>query len=107
MKAKIYKRAGDPKYAAQLYDEARKLDLADRYLNAVSSRYMIRVDDISNAEKTMALFSKEGEDLNVHDMQCMWYETECGASYFRQGNYRLALKNYNYIEKHFEQIFED
>ena len=39
LKAKIFKRAGDPVYAATLYEEARKLDLADRYLNAVSSRY--------------------------------------------------------------------
>jgi peptide alpha-N-acetyltransferase len=55
----------------------------------------------------MALFSKEGNELNVHEMQCMWYEVEVGNSHLRQGNYRLALKNYNYVEKHFEQIFED
>jgi peptide alpha-N-acetyltransferase len=54
LKAKIYKRAGDPKYASQLYDEARKLDLADRYLNAVSSRYKIRIDELKDAEDTMA-----------------------------------------------------
>jgi len=42
--------------------------LADRYLNAVSSRYMIKVDKISEADETMALFSKEGDELNVHDM---------------------------------------
>lgn len=41
-KARIYKRAGDLDYASKLYEEARKLDLADRYLNAVSSRYMIK-----------------------------------------------------------------
>lgn len=40
-------------------------------------------------------------------MQCMWYENEFGYSYLRQNNYRLAAKNFNYIEKHFEQIFED
>jgi len=60
----------------------------------------------------MALFSKEKEagidrGLNVHDMQCMWYEIECGQSHLRQGQLRLALKNFNYIEKHFEQIYED
>jgi peptide alpha-N-acetyltransferase len=37
----------------------------------------------------------------------MWYETECGASYLRQGQLRLALKNFHYIEKHFDQIYED
>jgi peptide alpha-N-acetyltransferase len=55
----------------------------------------------------MALFSKEGNELNVHDMQCMWYEIEVGNSYLRQGNYRLALKNFHFIERHLEQINED
>ncbi len=44
MKAKIYRRIGDQVYASKLYDEARKLDQADRYLNAVSSRFKIRAD---------------------------------------------------------------
>jgi len=108
LKAKIYKRAGDQRRAATLYDEARKLDLADRYLNAVASRYKLRNDQVKEAEETMALFSKETDgSLNVHDMQCMWYETECAAAYLRQGDLRLALKNFNYIEKHFDQIYED
>ena len=102
VKARIYKRAGDTQYASKLYDEARKLDLADRYLNAVSSRFKIRADQIQEAEETMSLFSKEGNELNVHEMQCMWYENEVGNSYLRQGNYRMALKNFNYIEKHLE-----
>jgi hypothetical protein len=29
-----------------LYEEARKLDLADRFLNARSSRYLIRIDEL-------------------------------------------------------------
>ena len=56
----------------------------------------------------MLLFSKEADGtLNVHDLQCMWYESECGFSYLRQNNIRLALKNFNFIEKHFETIYED
>ncbi len=107
VKAQIYKNAGDIKNASVLYEEARKLDLADRFLNARSSRYLIRIDELKQAEETMLLFSKEGQELNVHDMQCMWYESEVGLSYLRQKNYQLALKNFNYIEKHFDQIYED
>ena len=56
----------------------------------------------------MSLFSKEGpEGLNVHDMQCMWYENEVAYSHLRQGNYRLALKNFTFIERHLEQIWDD
>ena len=47
VKARIYKRSGDKKYASKLYEEARKLDLADRYLNAVTSRYLIRVEELT------------------------------------------------------------
>lgn len=35
-------------------------------------------------------------------MQCMWYEIEVGNSHLRQNNLRFALKNFNFIEKHFE-----
>jgi peptide alpha-N-acetyltransferase len=42
LKAKVYKRSGDRAYASALYEEARKLDLADRFLNAVASRYQIK-----------------------------------------------------------------
>ncbi len=37
----------------------------------------------------------------------MWYETEVANSHLRQGNYQLALKNFHFVEKHFEQIYED
>eukprot|EP00350_Pseudokeronopsis_sp_OXSARD2_P007658 CAMPEP_0170568452 /NCGR_PEP_ID=MMETSP0211-20121228/81211_1 /TAXON_ID=311385 /ORGANISM="Pseudokeronopsis sp., Strain OXSARD2" /LENGTH=185 /DNA_ID=CAMNT_0010890355 /DNA_START=1156 /DNA_END=1713 /DNA_ORIENTATION=- len=108
LKAQIFKHMGDLVSASTFYEEARKLDLADRYLSARSSRYLIRIDKLQEAVDTMMPFSHDGDNqLNVHDMQCMWYENEVGASYLRQGNYQMSLKNFNYIENHFDTINED
>ena len=53
-----------------LTEFAKDLDQADRYLNALSSKYILKVDEIEQAEKTMAKFSKEDADgnLNCHEM---------------------------------------
>jgi len=54
----------------ELTEEARRLDLADRYLNAHSSKYIFKVDDTARAENTMRMFSREDENgvINVHEM---------------------------------------
>jgi len=46
LKAKIMQKSGNRTKALVLTEEARKLDLADRHLNAISSKYMFKVDDI-------------------------------------------------------------
>jgi len=103
-KAHIYKHAGDLEKARELYNEARRLDQADRFLNVRASRYMLRVDRVEEAQQTMALFCEAGRnnEENLHDMQTMWYEVEVGEAYLRQGKFRLALKYFGYIEKHLE-----
>jgi peptide alpha-N-acetyltransferase len=64
---------------------------------------MLLADRRTDAESTVTLFTKDPDNSNnLFDMQCMWYETECGASYLRQGHLRMALKNFHYIEKHFD-----
>lgn len=100
LKAKVYKYAGDPKKAFHFYNEARKLDTADRFLNARTARYQIQLDQIDEMEKMIFEFSKDGDDLNIHDMQQMWYECQVGESYLRQNNLRLALKNFNFVKEH-------
>ena len=45
-KAKLYQRMGNPRMAAKLTEEARMLDLADRYLNAHSSKYLFKANKI-------------------------------------------------------------
>jgi peptide alpha-N-acetyltransferase len=39
-------------------DEARLLDLQDRFINTKCTKYMIRAHDIDKAEKTIALFAR-------------------------------------------------
>jgi len=46
-KAKIMQFAGNRQQAAALTEEARKLDLADRHLNAHSSRYLLKIDEVA------------------------------------------------------------
>lgn len=55
------------------------------------------------------LWIKEGADSqeNLFEMQCMWYETECGESFLRQGKHGRALKKLLAVDKHFADITED
>ena len=108
-KARVHKHAGDVQAAAEWMETARGMDLADRYLNTKATRYLLRADRIEQAQKTIALFTKDGEDgrTNLFDMQCMWYELESAASYLRTGDFGRALKAFTSVEKHFNDIVED
>ena len=46
-KAKILKHAGDMESAARVADAARRLDLADRYLNCVAVKALFRAGHVS------------------------------------------------------------
>ena len=37
----------------------------------------------------------------------LWYETSLGQAYLEQGNYKLALKNFEYVIKHFKTFERD
>ncbi|KAK1312323.1 hypothetical protein QJS10_CPA07g00530 [Acorus calamus] len=108
VKSRILKHAGDLPAAANLADEARSMDLADRFLNSECVKRMLQADQVGLAEKTVVLFTKEGDQHNnLHDMQCMWYELASGESYLRQGDLGRALKNFLAVEKHYADITED
>ncbi|KAJ8494176.1 hypothetical protein OPV22_015897 [Ensete ventricosum] len=108
IKGRILENAGDLPAAAALADEARSMDLADRYLNTECVMRMLQADQVGLAEKTAVLFTKDGDQHNnLHDMQCMWYELASGESYFRQGDLGRALKNYLAVEKHYSDMTED
>ncbi|XP_062157189.1 N-terminal acetyltransferase A complex auxiliary subunit NAA15 [Alnus glutinosa] len=108
IKSRILKHAGDLAAAATLADEARCMDLADRYINSDCVKRMLQADQVALAEKTAVLFTKDGDQHNnLHDMQCMWYELASGESYFRQGDLGRTLKKFLAVEKHYADITED
>jgi len=81
------KHAGALKESFEAYETARKMDKADRFLNTESTKASFRIDDAKRADEIVLLFSKENENsttANLHDMQCMWYESHAGRSLTRQ-----------------------
>ncbi|KAI5063900.1 hypothetical protein GOP47_0020570 [Adiantum capillus-veneris] len=108
VKGRIFKHAGDLVAAAALADEARSMDLADRFLNSECVKRMLQADQVEQAEKTALLFTKDGDQHNnLYDMQCMWYELASGDSFSRQGSLGKALKKYLAVEKHYADMVED
>ena len=56
-----------------------------RYLNSIAAKYLFRADRISEASKMAARFTRDGEQANnLYDMQCTWYEIECGSAHLRR-----------------------
>ncbi|KAK6335543.1 hypothetical protein TWF696_002315 [Orbilia brochopaga] len=108
--ARILKHAGDVRKAMAEMDNARQQDKSDRYYNTKCSKYMLRNDCNEEAIKTMGLFTRN--DVNgplgdLLEMQCVWYITEDGESYARQGKLGLALKRFHAVYKIFEDWTDD
>jgi len=55
-KARIYKHAGDLAAASDECEVARKMDLADRFLNTMSTRYLLRAGSRSRARSLSRFF---------------------------------------------------
>ncbi|XP_006003550.1 N-alpha-acetyltransferase 16, NatA auxiliary subunit isoform X2 [Latimeria chalumnae] len=101
VKAKIYKHAGNLKEAAKWMDEAQSLDTADRFINSKCAKYMLRANTIKEAEEMCSKFTREGTSAmdNLNEMQCMWFQTECAAAYWRLKKYGEALKKCHEVER--------
>jgi peptide alpha-N-acetyltransferase len=108
-KARIHKHAGSYREAAAQMEVARKLDLADRYLNTVSTKYQLRADQKEQAEATVGLFTKwdAAGQSNLYEMQASWYELELAAAYRRAGDLPNAITQYGNVVKHFHDFDED
>ncbi|KAG5490003.1 hypothetical protein JKF63_00122 [Porcisia hertigi] len=106
-KAKILSREGKTTEAAEQADEARRLDLQDKYLNGKAAKYWFRDNQVEKGEATMQLFYRasvvEGDTyLTALESQCYWYEREVGEAFYRKGDYISALQNLLMFERHHE-----
>lgn len=110
-KARIWKHYGNTRKASETMEKARSLDDKDRYINSKAAKYQLRNDENDAAIQTMSKFTRNetlgGPLGDLHDMQCMWYITEDGESYLRQGKLGLALKRFTAIYNIFDVWQED
>ncbi|KAJ3191514.1 N-alpha-acetyltransferase 16, NatA auxiliary subunit [Irineochytrium annulatum] len=109
-KARILKHGGDLEGAKRVMNDARERDLQDRYVNSKCTKYMLRNDNVDEAEKTIVMFCRNDSSdklADLLDLQCMWFAFESGKSFVRQGKMGRALKKFHQIEKHFADIHDD
>ena len=110
-KARIWKHYGSTQKASEIMEKARTLDTRDRHINTKAAKYQLRNDENEAALKTMGMFTRAetvgGPLADLHDMQCMWFITEDGQSYARQGKLGLALKRFTSVYNVFDVWQED
>ncbi|KAJ1819837.1 hypothetical protein LPJ75_001087 [Coemansia sp. RSA 2598] len=109
-KAKILKHAGDIRGARDTMDFARQMDLKDRYVNTKAVKYMLRNNDVVEAEKNMVLFVRDDASHKIQeivDTQAIWYMRERGHAYRRLGDVGRALKQYHQVLKSFDTYRTD
>ena len=110
-RARILKHQGATAEASKAMNEAREMDLKDRYINTKCAKYQLRNQEHETAIDTMGMFTRKeaagGPLGDLTDMQCVWFLTEDGESYLRQGKYSLALKRFATVQNIFETWYDD
>ncbi|OHE94498.1 tetratricopeptide [Colletotrichum orchidophilum] len=110
-KARIWKHQGNLQKASETMDKARTLDTRDRYINTKAAKYQLRNNETEKALKTVGLFTRAdtigGPLADLLDMQCVWFLTEDGEAYARQGDDALALKRLHTVHNIFDVWQED
>ena len=107
-KARFLEHAGDLQRAADVAEECRKLDLADRYLNSFCVRQMMLAGKYAYGEQLAAMFARDGDQAtNLYDMEATWFELAAAKCHIRGKKFGRALKYYHAVLSHFQQFVED
>jgi tetratricopeptide (TPR) repeat protein len=102
-KARLLKGAGDIHAAVECLEKGRQLDLQDRYINNLTTKFCMQADKREEALEKMSLFTRHESDpeQNIFDMQVTWYELELAASYERNNIIGKSLKKYRKFDGSF------
>ncbi|CAD5224963.1 unnamed protein product [Bursaphelenchus okinawaensis] len=109
LQAKVLKKNGEVQLASEVMEEAQSLDTADRYLNYLSAKYLLKAGKMAEAAKMCEKFTREGmsaEDA-LQEMQCLWYPWAAAKAYKEQGQLGEALKRCHQIERIVTAFYEE
>lgn len=107
-KARALEQIGAHAQAAEVSEQARQMDLADRNINGFSTAKLFRAGRIEEASTVAQLFSRqEGSWGSIHDMQCLWFELGAANAYRRAGDRANALWQLDKVIKHFDDFEDD
>jgi peptide alpha-N-acetyltransferase len=102
-KARILKHQGNLPAAAGQMNQARELDLQDRFINTKCTKYFLRADQNAEAINAISLFVNTtlggGAIGDLQEMQSLQFLVEDGLSYLRQNYLGLALKRFDNVRK--------
>lgn len=109
VKAKVLRHSGDLKGAASAIGFGSQLDLGDRHMNTKHVKYLLRSDQIDEADKIVSYWTRKDvpSRIELNSLQANWFEIECGDSYYRQGDIPHAFKMYHNILDHFNTYIDD
>lgn len=81
---------------------ARKTDLADRYMNNLCVKFLMRCRKPALGEDMLRMFMRD--EASLYELQNHWYIIEAGKSFLLLRNFESGLRHLNFIEKQFKDM---
>eukprot|EP00919_Chromeraceae_sp_WS-2016_P041802 GHVR01099529.1.p1 GENE.GHVR01099529.1~~GHVR01099529.1.p1 ORF type:complete len:275 (-),score=25.64 GHVR01099529.1:669-1493(-) len=91
--------------ALQTINEARKSDLADRYMNNICVKFLMKCLKPMLAEEVLKFFMRD--EASLYELQTQWYIIEAGKSFLKQRNFEAGLRHLNFISKQFTDMLSN